>query len=456
MERHVVHVALAAGSEDSTPTVRAPWTLLEGAGLRDGETCTLRFGLAETEVLWRANGDREGDSLLLSAPVAQRLQITGPVSLTFCRSGSAQIALGPLVGLLISSAKRDAVLNGKRDHVYCRYARAARETGGLLLFFAPDDLDLSGRTISGYLHHCDGAAECQWMPLKAPLPRVIYDRCFGKPGRMDAAALRMTMRDLGAVVVNAPVKITKLQAFQALQPPGDLGPHLPGTGPLTAEFLHILMETNDDLYVKPDALYKGKGVCRLKRVGSGWEIWTREEGENRTLRVADEQEVLPALSGMLEPDVTYVVQEGLPLAAYLGNRFDLRSLVQRAGDGKWQVTGVVARIAPEGSAITSPRSGGQIAPIESALQYAFGPQATAIRAEIDRVSLALAERIDQRLGPCVELGLDLGVLEDGRVMLIEVNGIPLRVSLERLRDPLIGERIDRFPIHFAAYLDMQE
>ena len=36
---------------------------------------------------------------------------------------------------------------------------------------------------------------------------------------------------------------------------------------------------------------------------------------------------------------------------------------------------------------------------------------------------------------------------------IEVNGRPLMVSLQRLRDPLAAERINRYPVHYAAWLE---
>lgn len=455
MEQHVALVTANPVTVRDRPTVWASPSMLSWLGLHDGETCALRFGLASEPTVWQEDERLDSGELSVNRPLSEALCLQTPLSVTLFRPAPEQVGLGPLVGLLISSLKMEAVLNGKPDHVYCRYALAARDAGAVLLFFAAEGLDLARRCIDGYVHHCAHIGACRWTPLHAPLPRVIYDRSFGKPGRAAAAELRQRVAGLGTTVVNNPVKITKLQTFQALQPPGELAPHLPLTAPLTPESLQHLVDRYDDLYLKPDCLYKGKGVCRLKRHGLGWELQTRGESGNESRWVERKEDLPEILAELLHPDVQYVVQEGLPLAAYLGNRFDLRSMVQRDGSGNWQVSGVVARIAPEGSAITSPRSGGQIAEIDMALQHAFGESAGRVRAEIDRVSLALAERMDQRLGPCAELGLDLGILQDGTVKLIEANGIPLRVSLQRLRDPLVTERIDRLPVHFAAYLDTQ-
>jgi hypothetical protein len=386
---------------------------------------------------------------------AETLCLHGDMQLAASRTATGGLVLGPLVTLLLSRFKLQEVLAGRRDTVYCRYADYAREAGALLLFLSEDGLDPAAGTASGYLHHCDGTKGCAWIPMQCPLPTVIYDRCFGIEGRAEAGRVRAIAEAAGILVLNHLPKITKLQAFAALAPYPDLAPHLPFTAPLTGESLSEALARFDDLYIKPDALYKGKGVYRLTRRSKGWVLQTRAEWGNEDWFLPDEADVQRALAQIKEPEADYLLQEGLPLATYLGNRFDFRSLVQRNGRGQLQVTGLVARIAPVGSVITSPRSGGQVAPADRVLQDGFGSHWGSVAAELERVSLLLAERLDRHLGPCVELGLDVGVLQDGTVKLIEVNGKPLRVSLERLRDPLITERIARFPIHSAIHFALE-
>jgi hypothetical protein len=357
-----------------------------------------------------------------------------------------------VVGLLVSQAKLNAVLAGKRDTVYCRYARYAREAKVTLLFFSAGGVNAEAGTVSGYRHRCRAGAPCEWLPVRRPFPAVIYDRCFGQSGRVEAAAVRTIAGDRGATVVNHLPKITKLQAFEALHGAPDVAAYLPYTVPLTADSLAQALKERDDLYIKPDALYKGQGIYRLTRRGSDWLIRTREEWGNASKWAACRCEARRALRRRLEPDTTYLIQEGLPLATYLGARFDFRSLVQKDGRGRWTVSAVVARLAPVGSVITSPRSGGQVASTGRVLRHAFGERWKQVLADLKAASLAIARRIDEGLGPCTELGLDMAVLQDGAVKLIEVNGKPLRVSLERLEDPLVRERINRLPIHHAAGL----
>lgn len=377
-----------------------------------------------------------------------------PVQVSICRPQAWEVALGPLVGLLISRAKLAAVLAGLVDTVYCRYAAYAREAGAILCFFTVDGLDPAGASVRGYQLHPGAGGAWDWVETDFPLPRVVYDRCFGKEGRAEAARLRELAPTLGMAVVNHMVKITKLQAFTVLTKYSELARHLPFTAPLTPETLAGALEAHDDLYLKPDALYKGMGVYRLTRQAGDWLLGSRADGGTEHRLLPDREALMKTLGTLLAPGTNYLIQEGLPLATYLGNRFDFRSLVQKDGLGDWTVTGIVARIAPDGSPITSPRSGGCTAPAARVLQHAFPDRWKAVLTDLERVSVDLARRVDRQLGPCAELGLDLGVVADGTVRLVEVNGKPLKVSLQRLNDPLVTERIYRYPIHFACYLDI--
>ncbi|HYF80194.1 MAG TPA: YheC/YheD family protein [Symbiobacteriaceae bacterium] len=362
---------------------------------------------------------------------------------------------GPQIGLMISETSLRRVLGGHQEKYYCRYARYAREVGASLIFFAVPGLNEEAGTVAGYRHLCKPGEACTWEPFSGPIPRAIYERCFSETARPEALRLRKIARRLGLQVVNEPPKITKLMTFEALSQNPDLTDYLPYTAPMTAATLAQAMERFDDLYLKPDNLYKGKGVHRLTKKGERWHL-QRRSGQRNVVRRLRPDQLSNALGHMLRPNTRYLVQEGLDLATYGGNRFDFRSLVQKNGQGRWVMTGLVARVAPIGGVITSPRSGGQVAQAEQALASLFGEErAPSIVAEIERVSLLLAAEAERHFGLCAELGLDLGVIRSGQIKLIEVNGKPMRVSLERLQDPLVNERIHRYPIHFAIHLAKQ-
>jgi hypothetical protein len=456
MKRVSVALTVATDQPDESEWVRISPHLLDQVGIRGSERFRLHFGVRSAPVRLRPDPALAPGTLCLPPPLAEQLAALPDLTLTLYRQGETGLRLGPLIGLLIAQEKMKRLLGGARDRVYCRYDRYAREAGALLLFLTPGGIDAATGTVRGYLHEAEGTEGCRWRSVLTTLPRAIFDRCFGQEGRAKAGWVRKVAADWGALVFNRQHKITKLQAFDALQEYVRLSIHLPFTARLTPSTLAQAIEHCTDLYLKPNALAKGEGVYRLTRTQNGWELRGRNAAAEGPKRFEAKADLYAQLMQTLPQGIEYVLQKGIPLATFLGNRFDFRSQVQKDGKGQWRLGGLVARIAPDGSAITSPRSGGEVAAADVALTGAFGGRAKAILEELERVSLLIARAIDRELGPCAELGLDLGVTEKGAVKLIEVNGIPLRVSLGRLKDPWVTERVNRFPIHHAAYLDTQE
>lgn len=452
MDRYRVTATPWADSPPGAPVIMSP-ELLERLGLTDGGGYFLKLGLCEA---WKPVQSRKGmppDQIHLPPRVADQLHLKEPVPLSAARTGDREVTLGPVLGILISRFKLQELQAGQADTVYCRYVRYAREVSGLLCFFTVDGLNLERKTVRGYLHQCSAGA-CGWVPAELPVPAVVYDRAFGPDSKSEAHEFRKLAQRAGIRVINQPVKIAKLQVFQALSRHPELRHHLPLTARLTFSTLANAAVKGPDIYLKPNALSKAKGVYRLKRDEAGWALISRDESGNQVQPLGKRPWVALAQAGLFEPSADYTLQEGLDLAAYLGNRFDFRSLVQKNGRGQWEVTGVSARIAPVGGAVTGPRVGGQVTSAERALADAFPDRWEAVLEDLKASSIRLAEAVEQELGTCAELGLDLAVTRDGSVKLIEVNGRPLKVSLNRWNDPGVCERINRYPIHYAAYLAM--
>lgn len=437
----------AVGTPGERLTLAAAPDVLTALGLQPGQRISLAFGLRSASVSVSQEPEVPPGTIAITQPVATELlfPLPGPTGLYRNQDG---LRFGPLVAVLISVRKLNSVLSGDEDTVYLRYRRYAGEVGAMLCFFTTAGVNPGAESVEAYR-----LAEHGWEALRLPLPRVVYDRCFGATGRAEAQLLRQIAAQKGMAVVNRPVKITKLETFALLSQKPELRPYLPLTLPLSPRSLAACLDQHPVVYLKPDSLYKGQGVFRVTRLGAGWQVQASPDGPGEAgapLTVSD----LDAVLQLLPSGLPYLVQAGIPLATYLGNPYDFRSLVQKAG-GCWHLTGLVARIAPEGGVVTSPRSGGLVSPAERVLCHSFGrEQGLRTLTDLEAVSLAIANHVEEGMGRCVELGLDLGVTTDGRVQLIEVNGKPLKVSLMRMADPGVTARINRFPIHAVAQLDL--
>lgn len=415
----------------------------------DNQRLRLHFGRRSRQVTVVTAAGLHPGSARLTRAAAKGLLLAPKTKLTIFRTGSQHLRLGPLIGVLIANARLAALRKGQRDSVYQRLTRYAEELGGQLVFMSTKGIDAARDRAVVYR-----MAGRRLIRLTMPLPRVIYDRCFGPKSRGQAHWLRRLAQKKRITVINKPVKITKLSTYRTLAADRELRHVVPFAQPLTQQTLTSAIEKYPTLYLKPDSLSRGWGVFRLRRQGPLWVLERQGVKGKRSQRFAYAK--VDSLLRRLPRQLKYLVQEGIDLATFYGNRYDFRALTQKGVNGEWQVTGLVARIAPETGVVTGPRSGGLVAPGLQALVHSFGPtRGPALLAELNRTCIKIARRMEQTLGLCAELGIDVGVTRTGEVRLVEVNGRPLKVSLERLNEPGTNERIYRYPIHFAASLDLQ-
>lgn len=450
MERFAVDMIIPA--EDSGDGARLPALLLDRLRLPADKAVALRCGMQRIRTRLRVDRRLPPDKVRIPASLAGRLGLRGGVRMGIWSEGGATLAFGPLIGCMVSRQMLRDMEAGDAVTDFLHMASAAREIGGLLIFFHSGDIHWEQAEVRGRWINPRRGRFSRLEAGRFPLPRVIlYPSGLGSgpdPHRLETRA-----RTAGCTIL-AHRHIRKLEAFDILRRVPAVRRYLPYTAPLTPATLRRAMEAYDDLYLKPDDLSRGRGVHRLTRQGArGWLLTHRGTTGNVDRTLPDPGAVREAVAPLLRARSPYLIQEGLPLATFLGNRFDVRVLVQKNGRGRWTVSGIAARLAPIGSAITSPRSGGLVAPPQQVLGYSFPGRADAVVREVRQAALSIAEAIDAALGPRYELGIDLGVLRDGSVRLIEVNGRPLTVSLQRLRDPFAAERIGRYPVHYAAWLD---
>lgn len=407
----------------------------------------LHFGLRSHPVTVIRSATMAPGCAELTEAGLSALSVPQPARLHIFRTGRTDLRLGPLIGVLISEEKLADLRDGAEDSIYIRYTRYAEEIGAYLVFMTRD-----GIRADHNVAHAHRYRNGQLRSVQVPLPRVIYDRCFGQNARASAHWARTLAVEKGITVINKPVSLTKYATYETIGGDPSLSHIVPFFTRLTPENLRDALGRFNVLYLKPDNLSKGKGVCRVHRERKSWVL--EETGDNNLTRLAFRSP--EALVHYLPTDNPYLIQEALDLADYMGNRYDFRALVQKDGSGEWKLTGLVARIAPRNGVVTSPRSGGLVAPALTALEHTFGKNGgRQVLYDLTRTSLRIAMRLEKVYGLCAELGLDIGVTRDGHIRLIEANGRPLKVSLARLNDPAIHGPIIRQPINFAASLDLK-
>jgi glutathione synthase/RimK-type ligase-like ATP-grasp enzyme len=363
--------------------------------------------------------------------------------------------IGPFLGILISAAKKEHVLEGYQDNVYIKLTNHMRNLGGLLVFFTIDDIDWNELLIKGHLIGTDNL----YHEVCVPFPRVIYDRCFGSKGRLVGADFREKINEFGLTdikIYNCMVKLGKLETYELCSKNKDLQKITLPYSEFSFQSLTGFMEKYDSVYIKPDLLYKGEGIIKVSRNGQYFSLEHHRDKLFTRKSTNDLMSVIDLMEDFGHLSQRYVIQKSISLASFLGNPFDVRVMLQKNGLGEWEVSGVLARVGPENCLITSPRSGGQVIRLSEALSSAFPGQIgrrREIKQNIENYAIKIGLAMEAEYGLIGELGIDMGVDSDGSVWMIEVNGKPLKVSMKRLNSKPVDIKINRYPCLFGAFLD---
>ncbi|HEY8393801.1 MAG TPA: YheC/YheD family protein [Thermaerobacter sp.] len=452
MARLLVRIHTISGTADD-PAGLAP-AVMRALGLREGRRYRLRCGTRRATARFWGDGSLGVGRLVLPAPLARRLLLPAPLTAAVGPAGDGVLEIGPLVGLLTPRRLLATMQDRGLQPPYSHYVRFALEAGAVPVLFAPGRLDRRARSVRGCLPAEIGPGPRHLVTVEVPLPRVVF-HAFNSLERPEAEEFESVAPRLGCLIVDGWQRIPKPVAYDILRQHRWLDRHVPATDRLTPQALRAALSRYDDLYLKPDAGARGEGVYRLTQARRGWVLTTEGNRGPLEIRLPDRAAVLAAVRKRLARGTPYLLQEGLPLATFLGNRFDLRALAQKNGRGRWVLAGLAARVAPPGSPITSPLRGALVARPVDVLRLAFPGRWHEVLNDVHRVVLAAAEAIDRALGPRFEIGVDIAVLQDGTIKIIEVNGAPRKTSLEMLRDPLIAERVYRLPIHYAIGLALR-
>lgn len=389
--------------------------------------------------------------LYFSKDVKNILHIPSESVLQIKKIDDDSFEFGPLIGVFISSRKIAALCEEKEDETYELMADTCKGMYGLCCFFSLGDIDWENKLVKAMLWENGG-----YSSHILPLPRVIYDRCFGNCGRNRGTEFRCRLGG-DYHIVNSIPKLGKWETIRALSTNPELVEVIPETVLYHCCYdVEKALEKHKSVYLKPDLLYKGKGIYKIsKGIDNPYKVETRTETDNIEIQLPDIKELDEILSLYSTHGGGYLIQKEINKASYRGNPFDFRLLYQKNWQGLWKPSGIAVRMGAPGSIITSPRSGGAVEELPKVLKEVFNEDVNTkngLYEKIIDIGRKAAETIDREFGDCVELGLDMTIDVDKKIWIIEINGKPLKVSIKWLNNSEMLARCYRRPIEYAVYL----
>ncbi len=362
-----------------------------------------------------------------------------------CQYKDGMLALGPVVGVMAETSRGTRRPFRKQTAFFQELLEEATHCGILAYIFSPLDAIRQDGRIMGY-----GLEHGRWRQRKYPLPDVVYPRHAG----YSLLALR-TRRQLaagGIPFINPPL-IGKWKTGRILQTFPEIVPYLPPTRQYRdIRQLEKALADWPGVYLKPVTGSQGKGILRVTKTGRDYEL-AYQSGERPRREKLNGIKALAFRLKQLMRSQPYLLQRQLPLLRFQQRLADVRVIVQKNGQNRWQVTGKAFRIGRGGGITSNISSGGMARPVRPLLRTVFPPEEVErINKEIEQLALMAACSLEARIGPAGEFGIDIGVEETGRLWFIEANLKPGRQVFSLLGDRKGRRSAVQMPLQYARYL----
>lgn len=458
-------VTLHRTAADDRSFVFLPRGLLTTLDLTPGAPATLRTGQRRAPVrvqTWDQPGSAreisplagvdgaEPEKVYVSADLLRRLHLPAGWPVRIRRDSAGELHVGPFLGIFCQRYPAGPVF-GPQTAFFRRLIRLARTMGMCAYVF--DAADVNRR--DGFIHGITWLENYGWVRMRFPLPDVMYDRGF-----VNGHVMRVQnwLRRRGVEQFNSWVG-SKLWVYRQMAGVPELAQYIPETVVLrrTAD-LAAMVRRHGTVYVKAAGGGKGIGIWLISADGQGGYVYRYTDAACRIHRGRTRD-----LSGIVQlllskPRRPWLIQPRIDLLRHRGRIFDVRVLVQRDGTGALRVTGTGARVGRRGSFISNIFGGGDARQLEPLLQETLGlsiEEATAMRREIERISLAVAELIHRacrHTGHVGELGVDIGIDRRGRLWFFEANSRTGRNVFQMAGMDDSARAATRRPLEFALYL----
>jgi len=401
------------------------------------------------------------DALEVSQEVVSQLHMDSFVNRIGAKLSSSKIDFGTLIGVLcnpIWDKNRGRIKSSKYLEALEKLDDTATGLGAVCVLFRMNDVNFTDLTVRGYARSTKG-----WTPSLLPLPDVIYDQMLSRKVEHSSKyqELHQKLSDIYGKNLFNDGFFDKLQVHAWLMQDSRLRQHVPTTVRYDKpQDLTRFVQKHVTTFLKPVHGSLGLGIVRIQRHSDG------------TVSYVVKRSDLPPLKGKVSIPANlvkvfrkrlgarpYLLQEGIALMTLQDRPLDIRLVMQRDGKGEWKRTKSFARLAQAGDFTSNISSGGEAMPVGDVLRELYHSEAQRNRCErlIRKVSYLVVEVLERQAGKTFgELGIDLGVDQDGNAWIIEVNSKPWKSpKTDKGRQDLVDLSFER-PVLYAMRIAQQD
>jgi hypothetical protein len=291
------------------------------------------------------------------------------------------------------------------------YAAVAKAEGVDFFYFTPGKVNIEQETILG-----KALENGQWVEKEFPFPVAIYNASAPVSAKADEIVdylferIPYTSHSIG----------DKLSVYNRIKRAGEYDQYLIPFRELTDEDIFFdMIDRYDKVILKPKTGNQGGRIIFIQKEKDRYRI-----NEAGVISTWSEEQLMDYISEKMEED-EYVVQRFITSQTNKGQVFDFRLHVQKNGEGKWVITSIYPRIGRPGSITSNMGSGGYSTYFGMFLQTEFGDDWYNIQRCLEYFAISFANHFDSLYEEELdELGIDVGLDENQKLWLFEVNWRP--------------------------------
>lgn len=358
---------------------------------------------------------------------------------------STPSSLRPRIGILTADGKTP--FRGNHQN-FADLIRTGKQMGVPVFVITPQSISTNSKHIYGYFLD-SSSPKIKWIRKVTTLPPVIYNRV---PNRIEERKpyMQKTIRYLQEnpqIHFYNPSFFDKWTLYQHLNTT-KLHPYSPETHILDQpNTLKNMLSQFKYLFLKPIDGKAGIGMIQITQVPEEIRLVYQTAKKLKRVRFTSFTELWSMIQQLCKQK-PYLIQQGISLATYQGNPFDVRMLLQKNRKGAWALTGIGIRVAGNSAISTHVPMGGRIENVQQVFQTAFGNQKDALLKKIEQLGLQIAKTIENKQpSPLGEMSMDIGVEPNGQCWFFEANAKPMKFDEPQIRS-LSLRRI----IEYALYL----
>jgi hypothetical protein len=213
--------------------------------------------------------------------------------------------------------------------------------------------------------------------------------------------------------------------------------HIPPTKRFNRKSLDEMLRRYGTVYLKPVYGLKGIGIMRAEKNGK---VYRLRKGTS-VVGCESVRSLYRIVRGQVKRKA-YLVQKGIRLQRYGGRPFDLRIMLQKNEKRKWEVSGIVGRVAPPNRIVTNRSQGGKCLPATRLLRVSMTKkEVDTYLASLSRLSRRIGRQFQKAYPSGWQYGIDIAIDRNLKPWILEVNTIPAVTPFKMLRDRRMYNRM---------------